>query len=273
MLYWTHNTIKIPKLGFGTWKLENQEAVEAVTTALEEGYRHIDTASIYSNEKQVGQALKDVAIPREDLFLTTKIWRDYLSKDLIFKEAQKSLKNLKLDYLDLLLIHWPHPNFPLEQSLQALEALVKNQQVRLIGVSNFPCELLLKARKISPSLITNQVEYHPFLSQTPLLEVVQKQRMFLTAYSSLARAEAVKSQQLQHIAQKYNKSTAQIVLRWLVEQTNVVSLVKSKNKKHIKDNFNIFDFQLEKKDQDKIYRLTHQKRRCVDPPFAPQWDE
>ncbi len=273
MKYWIHKNIKIPKLGFGTWKLEKKEALFAIKKALEVGYRHIDTATIYSNEVEVGIALKESSIPREEIFLTTKIWRDNLSSQEIKRQIQKSLDRLKTNYINLLLIHWPNLEFPLEESLEAFENLAKEKKTLLIGVSNFPSKLLLKAKSICPSLITNQVEYHPFLSQTKILKVIEDNQMFLTAYSSLARGEVLKSQQIQLIAKKYNKTAAQITLRWLIEQKNVVSLVKSKNENYIKENLNIFDFELEKEDQDKIYRLTNQKRRIVNPPFSPTWDE
>ena len=273
MEYWTNKNIKIPKLGFGTWMLEKEEAISSVKKALEVGYRHIDTASIYSNETEVGIALKESSIPRENIFLTTKIWKDYLDPEQIKQQAQTSLDKLKTDYVDLLLIHWPNSKFPLEATLKAFEDLVKEKKTLFIGVSNFPSELLSKAKSICPSLITNQVEYHPFLSQKKLLKVIEDKEIFLTAYSSLARGEILKSQQMQHIAKKYNKTEAQITLRWLVEQKNVVPLVKSKDANRIKENFNIFDFELEKEDQNKIYRLTNQKRRIVNPPFSPSWDE
>ncbi len=273
MEYWTYKDIKIPKLGFGTWMLEKEEALFSIGKALEVGYRHIDTASIYSNEEEVGSALQKSSVPREEIFLTTKIWKDYLSPEQIQKETQKSLNKLKVDYIDLLLIHWPNPEFSLEESLEALENLVREKKTLYIGVSNFPSELLLKAKNICPSLINNQVEYHPFLSQSKSLKVIQEHQMFLTAYSSLARGLIFKSQQINHIAKKYNKTPSQITLRWLIEQKNVLPLFKSKNENHIKENFNIFNFQLEKEDQDKIFRLTNQKQRIVNPPFAPKWDE
>ena len=273
MEYWTGKNTKIPKLGFGTWMLKGSEATSSIEMALSAGYRHIDTASIYDNEEAIGVGLKNSSVPRDEIFLTTKIWRDYLSPENIEKEIETSLKKLKTDCVDLLLIHWPNDKFSLEESLRTFEALVKQGKTRFIGVSNFPSGMLVEALKICPSILANQVEYHPFLSQQKVLEVINAQKdMCLTAYSSLARGEILKSQQIEHIAKKYNKTISQIVLRWLVEQKNVIALAKSGNEKRMKENLKIFDFQLEKSDQDKLFRLSNQKRRLVDPPFAPDWD-
>lgn len=272
MKFYTYQNKKIPKLGFGTWMLQKEQAVRAVGHALEVGYRHIDTADVYNNEEDVGLALSKSPVSREDIFLTTKIWRDDLSPEKMKKQIKLSLDKLQTSYVDLLLIHWPNSQFPLEDSLKTLEEMVQKNQTQWIGVSNFPVALLSKAKKLCPSLRTNQVEYHPFLSQTKILKYVVDNQMFLTAYSPLARGKILKSQQIEYVAQKYKKTPSQVVLRWLVEQEAVVPIVKSKTEKHIKENFDIFNFQLEKEDQEKLYRLTHQNQRIVNPPFAPQWD-
>lgn len=272
MDYFTIKQNKIPKLGFGTWKLQNQIAVKAVAWALEIGYRHIDTASIYNNEAEVGLALNQSQIPRSQLFITAKIWREDLSFDAMLRQAEQSLKKLKLSYVDLLLIHWPNSQYPLKKSLKALEHLQSQKATRLIGVSNFPSSLLLEALNFCPKLCCHQIEYHPFLEQKNMLALLEKNNMFLQAYSPLASGEILKSQQIEHIAKKYNKSLTQVTLRWLIEQKGVIPIVRSSQKQHIKDNFNIFDFQLEKQDQNKFYRLSHQKRRIIKPPFAPHWD-
>lgn len=273
MEYWIYKDIKIPKLGFGTWMLQGESASKAVTTALDLGYRHIDTASMYRNEKEIGLALKQSSIPREKIFLTTKFW-DNLSLKGIQQQTQDSLKNLQTDYVDLLLIHWPSSKFLMEEYLLSLQKIVQEGKTRFVGVSNFPSKLLLQALEICPSLITNQVEYHPFLQQQKILNLIDNiGSMFLTAYSPLGRGEALKSQQIQHIAKKYNRSPSQVILRWLIEQKNVVPIVKASHKNRMQQNLEIFDFQLEKEDQDKLHRLTNQNRRLVNPPFAPTWDD
>ncbi len=272
MEYWIKNQLKIPKLGFGTFKLQKELAVAVVKQALDIGFRHVDTAQIYFNEEEVGTAIKETAIPREDIFLTTKIWRDSLTEKEVKKTFQESLNKLKTDYVDLLLIHWPNPEVPLEETLEAFEYLRKEKKIHYIGVSNFTFDLLKKAKKICPEIITNQVEYHPFLSQQKILNLIDNQKILLTAYSPLMRGKVFKVQQIIHLAEKYKKSPGQIVLRWLIEQENVSALFMSTNKKHMEENFNVFDFELEPQDSELIFRLGKNRQRIIDPPFAPPWD-
>lgn len=272
MEYWINNQLKIPKLAFGSYMLKGEEAVRAVRKALSLGLRHIDTAQIYFNEEAVGKAISESGLPREDVFLTTKIWRDSLDEKGVKKSFQDSLSQLKTDYVDLLLIHWPNPEIPLEETLGAFEELKKQNKIRYIGVSNFTCPLLKRAKSICPSLITNQVEYHPLLSQKKLLNLIEEQNIFLTAYSSLMRGKIFKIQQIIHLAEKYNKSPSQIVLRWLIEQKNVIALFKAGNEKHIEENLNIFDFNLELQDREQLFRLNKNIQRVIDPPFAPDWE-
>ena len=272
MEYGIKNQLKIPKLGFGTFMLAKEKTVAIVKQALEIGFRHIDTAQIYFNEEEVGTAIKKSLIPRQDIFLTTKIWRDFLTQKEVKKTFHESLNRLQTDYVDLLLIHWPNSKVPLEESLEAFQDLKKESKILHIGVSNFPCDLLKKTKEICPSLLTNQVEYHPLLSQKKILDLVDSQGIFLTAYSPLMRGRIFKIQQVVHLAEKYKKSPSQITLRWLIEQKNVVALFKSENKKHIEENFNIFDFELEPQDKELLFRLGKNRQRIVNPPFAPQWD-
>ena len=273
MRYWTHNQLSMPKLGFGTSMLKEETAVSAVKQAIEMGLRHIDTAQIYFNEKAVGTAIKESPVPREDIFLTTKIWRDSLREKEVRKSFQGSLNWLKTDYVDLLLVHWPNPEIPLEETLGAFKDLKKENKIRYIGVSNFTCDLLKEAKTICPDLVTNQVEYHPLLSQKKLLDFIKGQNIFLTAYSSLMRGKIFKIQQFVHLAKKYKKSPSQIALRWLIEQKNVIALFKAGNKTHIEENFDIFDFELEPQDRDQIFCLNKNRQRIINPPFAPLWDD
>ena len=270
MDYWSvKRNLKIPKLGFGTWQIKGTQCVKTVKKALETGYRHIDTAQIYENEAEVGAGILASEVPREDIFLVTKVWKDFLEFREVLLSVSRSLENLKTDYIDLLLIHWPNPQYPLEDTFSALKELVQTKKVKHIGVSNFTPQLLRKALKIYPSIICNQVEYHPFLDQSALLKILKKQKMFLTAYSPLARGEIVKNTVLKSIAKKYKKTSAQIVLRWLVDQENVIAIPKAKNFSHIVSNFKIFDFQLSLEDKTKIKKLTQKNRRLVCPDWAP----
>ena len=262
--------IKVPKIGFGTWKMQGRVCEKAVLKALEVGYRHIDTAQIYGNEENVGEAIAQSKIPRKEIFLTTKVWKDYLDFKGLLVNVSHSLQKLQVSYIDLLLIHWPNPHFPLEKTLSAFQELLKNKHVRYVGVSNFPPKELRQAYKICPKIICNQVEYHPFIDQRTLLKNVKKQEMFLTAYSPLARGKILTHSTLKSIAKKYNKTVPQIALRWLLDQENVVAIPKAKNLRHIASNFKIFDFNLESQDKKRIDKLTQKNKRLVHPEWAPK---
>ena len=270
MDFWSvRRKIRVPKLGFGTWKLQGESCQKAVLKALEVGYRHIDTAQIYENEEDVGQALQESKIDRGEIFLTTKVWKDHLDFRDVLLSVSQSLQKLQTDYVDLLLIHWPNSQFCLEDTLSAFKELVDTGKVLHVGVSNFPPKELNQAYKIYSKIICNQVEYHPLLNQGTLLKSVSKNKMFLTAYSPLARGEILKNTTLKSIAKKYNKTIPQITLRWLLDQKNVIPIPKAKNLKHIKSNFEVFDFSLEPEDQKKIDQLTKRNKRLVHPDWAP----
>ena len=275
MEYWIEKdqNIKVPKLGFGTYGLLRQSAVSAVEAALKTGFRHIDTAQIYCNEKEVGEGIKLSKVPREEIFLVTKIWRDSLKPERVIQTANESLHRLGVDYVDLLLIHWPNSEIPLTETLSAMESLIKEGKTRSIGVSNFPSVTLREAKKICPLIITNQVEYHTLLSQNKVLKTLRKLGMLLTAYSPLVRGEALRLQQVRHIAEKHKKQPEQIALKWLVEQKDVAAIVKSQNPQRMKSNFDIFNFELDSEDRKTLSALSRNQRRLVNPPFAPQWDK
>lgn len=247
---------EVPVIGLGTWDLRGEEGYRAVLSALSLGYRHIDTAAFYDNEREVGKAVKDSGVPRDTVFLTTKVWYTHLRfQDLIYS-CEESLRKLGTDYVDLYLIHWPNEAVPLEESLSAMEKLQKEGKVRFIGVSNFDVDLLDKARNIaSLPILTDQVEYHPYLSQKPLLEYCQKHRVILTAYSPLARGRLSQDPLLLQIAAKYRKTVSQVVLRWLIEQDMVVAIPKAKDPKHQRENLEIFDFSLSEDEKEAISRL------------------
>ena len=273
MLYWTaKNGTKVPKLGFGTWLIKGTQCIKAVQTALEIGYRHIDTAQIYGNEVEVGQAITISSVTREKIFLVTKVWRNSLSSGDVSRSTEESLRKLKTDYVDLLLIHWPDTRVPLKETLFALQNLIKQQKTKLIGVSNFPVELIDISKEIAPEVTCNQIEYHPFLDQRPILKAVGKHNMFLTAYSPLARNRVFKNKTLQEMGAKYSKTAGQIVLRWLIEQKNVVAIPKAAKQKHAESNFDIFDFQLNEPDRLILGSMHSHNQRLVDPEWAPEWD-
>ena len=273
MLYWTSKTgTKVPKLGFGTWLIKGPQCVKAVRQALDMGYRHIDTAQIYDNEAEVGQALTESGVDRDKIFLVTKVWRDSLSQEGVKTSVEKSLQKLKTDYVDILLIHWPNEKFPLSETLSALKDLVKAGQTKFIGVSNFPVEMVEESKKMVPNLICNQVEYHPFLDQKALLMAVKKHNMFLTAYSPLARGKVFKNSFLQKIGAKYSKTAGQVALRYLIEQENVVAIPKASKLAHAEANLDIFDFKLSAEDKLTLANMPLKNQRLVDPEWAPKWD-
>lgn len=265
---------EIPALGFGTFELDNDTARRMVRSALETGYRHIDTAQIYGNERGVGQGLHDSSIPRADIFLTTKVWVDRFSAAELAKSAEQSLQRLNTGYVDLLLLHWPNPDIPLAETLQAINAVQQNGLARHIGISNFTVALIEQAVDLSETaLVTNQVEYHPLLNQDKVLECLRRHGMSLTAYSPLAQGEVFSNPVLQRIAEAHGKNPGQIALRWLVQQDGVIAIPRTSDEAHARDNFAISDFELSGEQMDAINRLTHTSLRTIDPAsLAPDWD-
>ncbi len=264
---------EIPALGFGTWQITGRECRKAVEDALELGYRHIDTAQAYGNEEQVGRGIDASGVEREDIWLTTKLWRDNLDRENLKESFRESLEKLGTDYVNLLLIHWPFPELELEAVLDEMNELVEEGSARHIGVSNFTVEQLEKARKLSDTpLLTDQVEYHPFLDQGALLEKCRGEDMMLTAYSPLARGEVVGEDTLEEIGDRYGKSAVQVTLRWLVQQDNVAAIPKASKSGHRRSNLDIFDFELDGDEMAEITELTSRNDRKVNPGFAPDWD-
>jgi len=250
--------MKIPVIGLGTWNLRGKECVDATISALEIGYRHIDTAQTYENESEIGEALTRSLVPRKEIFLTTKVWPTHLQ---VIRSLETSLKKLKTDYVYLLLIHWPNLNIPLSDTLRAMSYLKNMEMLKFIGVSNFDKDLLMKAQQMSSLPILNvQVEYHPFLDQKNILSYCQKNNISLTAYCPLARGRELNNPTLEKIASKYEKTVPQIMLRWLIQQKKVVAIPKAKSAEHQKLNFDIFDFQLSSDDMYTIFQLNRGQR-------------
>lgn len=263
----------IPTLGFGTWRLFGDDCTRAVKFAIAEGYTHIDTAQIYENEEEVGAAIKDSGAARDKIFLTTKIWRNQFSGGTAVASMDESLKKLKTDYVDLLLVHWPFPECNLEGMIEDVVKIHRAGKARLIGVSNFTSQQMDIATRVSGGLIANnQVEYHPYLSQKPVLESAHKHGMFVTAYSPIARGKVFQDTVLKEIGMKYGKNPGQITLRWLVQQDNVAAIPKSATPDNIKSNLDIFDFELSDQDMKDIHNLASPQGRLVNPEFAPKWD-
>jgi 2,5-diketo-D-gluconate reductase B len=265
---------RVPALGFGTWPLSGADGARAVAEAIGVGYRHIDTAQLYGNEADVGKGIAQSGIARDQLWVTTKLSRDHLTATEVARSTEESLNKLGLDYLDLLLIHWPSRAVPLAETLAAMAKLRATGKTRFIGVSNFTTALLAEAvDQIGADILCDQVEYHPFLDQRAVLGAVRKHGLFLTAYSPVARGQAAADATLQAIGKKYGKSGPQIALRWLMEQDRVAAIPKAGSRAHMEANLAIFDFALAPEDRAAIDALGGNNRIVDIAGWSPNWDK
>lgn len=270
-----HNGVQMPWVGLGVYKAEDgDEVIQAIKWAIEAGYRSIDTASLYENEAGVGQAIAESHVPREELFITTKVWNTDQGYERALKAFNASLERLGLDYVDLYLVHWPVPEM-YKETWKALEKIYNDGRAKAIGVSNFKkhhLEDLMADAEIKP--MVNQVEYHPRLTQEDLLSYCKEQGIQLEAWRPLLKGEIFEEPTLVELADKYNKSVAQIILRWDL-QNGVVTIPKSVTKNRIEENIDIFDFELTNKDMSRISALNQDKRNGADPDdpeFYKQFD-
>ena len=253
---------KLPTVGFGTYKSEGQEGIEAVSTAISNGYSLIDTAAVYGNEETVGKGIKASGASREDIFVTTKLWRENLGYESTKKEFEKSLNRLDLEYIDLYLIHWPAnaKNYDNWQKTnadtwRAMEELQAEGKIKSIGVSNFfqeHLEALFETAKVIPAV--NQIEFHPGYWQQELDSYCKKQNITLEAWSPLARGKVFENEVLKEIAKAHNKSVSQVCLRWII-QHEVIAIPKSTNPERIQENIELFDFELTSAEMEKIDHL------------------
>jgi 2,5-diketo-D-gluconate reductase B len=245
--------VQVPALGFGTWQLADDEAREGTLHALAIGYRQIDTAQAYGNEKEVGEAIRASGVPREDVFLTTKIVGDALAGDKVGPATDASLERLGTDYIDLLLIHWPSETVPLAETLEAMRAQQEAGKVRHLGVSNFPGPLLLEALELAP-ILADQVPYQPGRTQNTLRRIAAERDVMITAYSPV-KGDALNSEVIAGIAEAHGKSAHQVALRWLLQQDRVSPIPRSSNPAHRQQNFDVFDFELTGAEMAKIDAL------------------
>lgn len=264
----------IPALGFGTFELSPEDARRMVAHALRTGYRHIDTAQIYRNETAVGEAIAASGVARDELFLTTKVWVDRFADGDLQRSLEESLKRLHTDYVDLLLLHWPNPDVPLQETVQALNETRTMGLARHIGISNFTVELTERAVAVSEApLVTNQIEYHPFLDQRPVTDALARHHMALTAYCPLARGKVFSDPTLDRIGRAHGKNAGQVALRWLLQQDNVVALPRTANEAHAEANLDVFDFELTEHQMQEIWSLHSPQGRLISPEgLAPEWD-
>ncbi|MCJ8053281.1 aldo/keto reductase [Shinella curvata] len=268
------NGAHIPQLGFGTFRMPEADVLSILPRALQSGFTHVDTAQIYENEAAVGDAIQKSGVARETIFLTTKVWVANYAKDAFAVSVAESLRKLKTDHVDLLLLHWPNEAVPLEVQIAELNAVREKGLARHIGVSNFNTALMAEAVRLSAApLVTNQVEYHPFLDQTAVLEAAGKHGMALTAYFAMADGKVPADPVLNEIAAAHGKSAAQIALRWLIQQPDVVALTKTVTEARLAENLAIFDFALTPDEMARIHALARPDGRIVSPDgLAPVWD-
>ena len=262
--------VRIPAMGLGTMTIKEAKCIEVVQESLRLGYRNIDTAQNYGNEREVGEGIRASGVKREDIFLTTKIYWTRLPE--FEKAVDESLATLKMPWVDLLLIHWQGLNLPLTETIPTLCKIKRKGQAKHIGVANFTSAMLDEAVKIADEpLIANQIEVHPFLDQTKVLAACKKHDMAVVAYCPIARGKIPGSDVLERIGKAHGKSPAQVSLRWLVQQ-GIVPIPRTTNPAHLADNLNVFDFSLSDAEMAEIAALKRPDSRVVNPAHAPKWD-
>ena len=255
----------VPAVGFGTSPMTGGLSAETVLAALRAGYRHIDTARKYGTEPEVGEAMRASGLPREDIFLTTKVSHEYLRADDFARSVDQSLAALKVDYVDLLLVHWPNPAIALSETMPALAKAKRQGLARHIGVANFNIALLDEAIALCPEpLVALQAEYHPYLDQTKLLNTARERGLVYVAYCPLGRGRLFEDPVLTDIARARGRSVAQVALRWLLQQ-DVASIPFSSNPQRIADNFKVFDFELSDDEMSRIAALKRASGRIANP--------
>lgn len=269
LLTTTVRGVAVPTVGIGTWQLEGPGCREAVRHALELGYRHVDTAASYGNEREVGRALADSGLDRDAVWVTTKVWRTDLDPRSLRESLEASLRQLDLDFVDLLLIHWPGDGF--EAGLGEMARLREEGVIRELGVSNFPRGLLLRALEIAP-VFCDQVEFHPYLGQPELLEVARDHDVLIAAYAPIGTGRVLRDPVLAEIAEAHGRTPAQVALRWLADHERVAVLPRSRSAEHRAANLDL-DFELGEHERRRVDELSERRERFFDPPFAPDWSD
>jgi 2,5-diketo-D-gluconate reductase B len=269
----TAHGARIPVVGLGTMTLKEAVGVEIVQAGLRLGYRHVDTAQMYGNEREVGEGLRASGIPRDQVFITTKVWWNRFQAGDLERSVEESLARLQLSGVDLLLLHWPNPQVPLAETIGALCKVKRQGLTRHIGVANFTTTLLDEAVRLSSKpLVTNQIEVHPFLDQTKLIAACRRHGISVTAYCPIARGKVPGDEVLQRIGKAHGKSATQVALRYLV-QLGLIVIPRTSNKERLAENLAIFDFTLSDAEMAQVHRLNRPDGRVVNPPHAPKWDE
>jgi 2,5-diketo-D-gluconate reductase B len=263
---------RIPQIGLGTMTLKEDVCVQAVKAALQMGYRHLDTAAFYGNEKENGEGLRQSGVSREEVFICTKVRQNDLMPDDFARVVDQSLKNLQLPYVDLLLIHWNNPDIPFKLSVGALCKARKDGLAKHVGVANFTSTMLDEAWAVtSEPLVCNQIEMHPFINQDKVLAACRKHGMAVVAYCPIARGKVPGAGALERIGKAHGKTAAQVSLRYLV-QIGVCAIPRTATPAHMKQNLEVFDFNLSDAEMAELKKLNATNMRVVNPPHAPKWD-
>jgi 2,5-diketo-D-gluconate reductase B len=266
------NGARIPAIGLGTSELRGRTCARIVEQALKLGYRHVDTAQVYENEREVGEGLRASGVRRDELFVTTKVWTTHFAPHDLERSTKESLVKLRLHELDLLLLHWPNPQVPLQETLGALAHVKQIGLAKHIGVSNFTVALIEEAVRTCPEpLVCDQVEYHPYLDQAKVLEACARNGMTLVAYSPIARGRIRNDEALKEIGRAHGKTAAQICLRWLVQQ-NLCAIPRTSRIERLSENIDILDFVLSADEMAQVFGLGIANSRLTDFGFAPKWD-
>jgi 2,5-diketo-D-gluconate reductase B len=266
------NGAKIPAIGLGTWELRGRTCARLVEQALRLGYRHIDTAQMYDNEREVGEGLRASGVKRDEVFITTKVWTTHFAPNDLERSTRESLTKLRLTEVDLLLLHWPNPRIPLPETLGALARARQLGLARHIGVSNFNVALIEEAvAACAEPLACDQVEYHPYLDQSKVMRACAAHGMALVAYSPIAKGRIGNDRTLAAIGEKYRKTAAQVCLRWLVQQ-NVAAIPRTSKIERLPENIDVFDFELSGQEMRQISAMGTSKGRLADFGFAPKRD-
>jgi len=264
----------IPAIGLGTWELRGDLCTHIVTEALKIGYRHIDTAQGYDNETQVGEGLRASGIPRDDVFITTKIRPQRISDGEMQRSMEESLERLEVDHVDLALVHWPNPEIPLAGTMRALGDVKRRGLSRIIGVSNFTVRMLDEAIRLSSEpLAVTQFEYHPYLDQSTLLTAVRRHGLAITAYCPIALGKVVGDPKIEAIAARHGRTAAQVTLRWLVQQGDVIAIPRTSKVQRLRENLAVFDFELSAEEMQTMSQMTRPNARLInEPAWVPVWD-
>ena len=264
--------VQIPIVGFGSMRLKEDAGAQAILSAIRQGYRHIDTAAFYGNEREVGQAIRASGVRREDIFLTTKVRDNNLKADDFARSLENSLNLLDLPAVDLLLIHWPNPQVPMAESIGALNKAKRDGLTRHIGVCNHTVALLDEAWAVTKEpLVNNQIEVHPFLDQTKVIDATRRHGMSVTAYCPIARGRVPGNEVLERIGRTHGKTASQVSLRWLTQQ-GIIVIPGSGKPERQKENLDVLDFSLSPAEMNEIAGLKRPDGRVVNPPQAPKWD-